>query len=229
MNVNLYFISDFNKSAGYSSRQVLLSVLAKELGLSFLDASSVKLNHHGKPYLASGLPQRYFNLAHSKNYLALVTSSNEVGIDLEVARLKPPPHAFKWLAKLQLPPVPLNLDPSLAASYFLSWWTLIEALVKYFGASLFSWPQSEFNKFRDACTAAHASIWPFIKLSQPKTDEVQVTAIGGATPFALAWFSYLNASGWIVTDQRLDLATTKAYKASYHAALDLAPLPIIYR
>ena len=65
-----------------SSKELLTKILEKE------NVANIEIvyNEHGKPYLKNN--ELYFNLSHDRNMTVLVTSNQEIGVDLEYLTYK---------------------------------------------------------------------------------------------------------------------------------------------
>ncbi|WP_044201797.1 4'-phosphopantetheinyl transferase superfamily protein [Flammeovirga sp. OC4] len=76
------FISEVKKEEFLTARTFLKYALAKELNLEPKQIS-LSYSENGKPFLSKIYGDFHFNLSHSNGYIVLVTSQNEIGVDLE--------------------------------------------------------------------------------------------------------------------------------------------------
>ncbi len=65
-----------------TSSQKLLNKVLTELNIN----DEIIYNEYGKPYLKSN--KVYFNISHSFDYIVLVISSKEIGVDIEKIRMR---------------------------------------------------------------------------------------------------------------------------------------------
>ena len=97
--------------------------------LTGLPETDIRYNENGKPYTENG---PHFNISHSKNLVAGVSSEAPVGIDLEHTGRK-----HEGVEKRVFSPEERNLINSGEDDrLFFTAWTLKEACVKLFGKSL---------------------------------------------------------------------------------------------
>lgn len=66
-----------------SSKELLTKVLQE----NYIANKEIIYNAYGKPYLKNN--ELYFNISHDKNITVLVTSDNEIGVDLEYLTYRP--------------------------------------------------------------------------------------------------------------------------------------------
>ncbi len=69
------------KAETKNGKELLRKALQQEYGVS-LDILTIKTGEYGKPYFEER-PDIHFNISHSGEYVALVLSENEVGIDIQ--------------------------------------------------------------------------------------------------------------------------------------------------
>ena len=108
--------------------------LKKYLFNKFLNANfeDIKFNKYKKPYFENSL---YFNISHSKNLLALVTSYYEVGIDIEKIKNFNYDLLKKTNSNEEIKYI--NRDP---IDRFFILWTIKESLVKCVGTGFKNLP-----------------------------------------------------------------------------------------
>jgi 4'-phosphopantetheinyl transferase len=119
---------DFEASvAGY---RLLYYGLLKGFGISH--QLNISEDEQGKPYLTDH-PAIYFNITHSKQYVACAISDQPVGIDVEVER-----DINQALAKRVMSDQEFTRYLALGATkeYFFQLWTLKESYMKYTGEGL---------------------------------------------------------------------------------------------
>lgn len=129
-------IGNLHKS--HKSRTILTHILSRYLKVPetaiFLDVSA-----HGKPFLAtpSHEPPIYFNLSHSGDYIVLIFSITEVGIDIEYTNRNT---KIEKMARRFFHPIEyetlLSLDERNKKKHFFLLWTIKEAFLKGLGSGL---------------------------------------------------------------------------------------------
>lgn len=83
-----YFISFLDEASkeyilNHKSHQTRLQILLDRLlALKYLNTTIFKYNEYKKPYIDN----KYFNISHSNDYVVLIVSDDEVGIDIETNR-----------------------------------------------------------------------------------------------------------------------------------------------
>ena len=129
----IYYLSYQNDFSQLKKNELLQYGFQHYFGFPYLEAD-IFIAKNGKPELfPSRFPDQYFNLSHSKHYMALCCSNTAVGIDLEEPR--------KFSAHL-LNRISSSSELKIIDSYpnqekiGLLLWTLKEAYIKYLGVGL---------------------------------------------------------------------------------------------
>mgnify|MGYP003452487395 FL=1 len=82
----IYFLSYQNDLFKIKKNELLQYGFQHYFGFPYLEAD-IFIEENGKPVLSPSLfPHHYFNLSHSKHYMALCCSDTAIGIDLEEPR-----------------------------------------------------------------------------------------------------------------------------------------------
>ena len=76
--INVYILKSNNRK----DKEKLLKEIYKKETNKEIDINKITYNKYGKPYYKDF----YFNISYSKNYIAVATSSLEIGIDIEEER-----------------------------------------------------------------------------------------------------------------------------------------------
>lgn len=130
------YMDNLHKS--HKSRAILTHILSRYLKVPET-AVLLDVNAHGKPFLAVPLhePPIYFNLSHSGDYMVLIFSIVEVGIDIEYTNRNT---KIEKMARRFFHPAEyetlLNLDGSNKKKHFFTLWTIKEAFLKGLGCGL---------------------------------------------------------------------------------------------
>ena len=118
------FIKDKKLSCGV---ELLLLKLLSDIGIY---DPIFDLNKYGKPYL-SNYPQIYFNVSHSKNYIACGISDLEIGVDIEyndpTIDLNIAKHYFYNSEYKSI------MNAKKPSDEFFKYWVLKESYMKYTG------------------------------------------------------------------------------------------------
>ena len=102
-----------NKSAHFSNKQIV-----------------IKTTEYGKPYV--NLPDLYFNVSHSGNYICCIIDKNYVGVDIEEVRSYDEAITNRFYTKEEIELIkysPIEKREDL----FYQIWTVKEAYLKYLG------------------------------------------------------------------------------------------------
>ena len=100
MNNNIYYRlinkNDYNLKNSTVLARLILKEMVNKLDLNY---DGIVLSKNGKPHFKSlGV---YFNYSHSKNYILVALSSEELGVDIEENRLIPDNVAKKYLNNIE--------------------------------------------------------------------------------------------------------------------------------
>lgn len=129
----IYFLSYQNDLFKIKKNELLQYGFQHYFGFPYLEAD-IFIEENGKPVLSPSLfPHHYFNLSHSKHYMALCCSDTAIGIDLEEPR-KFSTHLLNRISSLTELEI-INSYPD-QEKIGLLLWTLKEAYIKYLGVGL---------------------------------------------------------------------------------------------
>lgn len=127
-----------NLHKDHKSCAILTHILSRYLKVPET-AVLLDVGPHGKPFLAAPLhePSIYFNLSHSGDYMVIIFSIVEVGIDIEYTNRNT---KIEKMARRFFHPVEyktlLNLDACNKKKHFFVFWTIKEAFLKGLGYGL---------------------------------------------------------------------------------------------
>ncbi|MEI5992045.1 hypothetical protein A5881_003601 [Enterococcus termitis] len=125
------FISDKKRAliAG-----LLIRAMLKEIVPEYYNAINFFKNNYGKPYI-KGVPELYFNISHSGDYVCCAVSDEEVGIDVERINLSIDIRNFKTFFPEEEWCQIISKSKNSIDNFF-SLWTLKESYVKKIGKGL---------------------------------------------------------------------------------------------
>lgn len=133
MKATIYFLSYQKETFANEKNELMQYGFQHYFGFPYEEAE-IFIEKNGKPQLlTSKFPNHYFNLSHSKHYMALGCSHTTVGIDLEEPRL----FSTRLLNRISTPE-----EISIVNTYAsrdkigLLLWTLKESYIKYIGVGL---------------------------------------------------------------------------------------------
>ncbi|KUF36543.1 MULTISPECIES: 4'-phosphopantetheinyl transferase family protein [Lysinibacillus] len=112
-------------------------------------------NSYGKPFIKN-LPNAFFNVSHSGNYVFCGVSNTEIGVDIEkhhLLDLNLAQHIFSSEEYKDL----ITLSDKDQLDYFFKLWTLKEAYIKYLGIGLSTPLQSFSFKIMDGTIHFHGN------------------------------------------------------------------------
>lgn len=115
--INIYIL---NKSNNKKLSNYILNYAYRDIYNEDIDLSLITKNNYGKPYYNDKF---YYNISHSKNYIVIATSNQEIGIDIEEDR--------KYQDKLQ--DKILSNNEQIIDNNILINWVIKEAYSKYKG------------------------------------------------------------------------------------------------
>lgn len=101
-----------------------------------------KYNEYGKPYL-QGVPDVYFNVSHSGQYVICGWSQHEIGVDVEEIKKIDLDIAKRFFTAGEYEYIISNITGK-QAQYFYEIWTMKESYIKYKGKGL-SMPLDSFE------------------------------------------------------------------------------------
>lgn len=123
--------------------EVLEQAFFQSFGVTFSE-QALRRESFGKPYYDFGQTQEtcgYFNLSHTKEFVAVACASCEVGVDMEFSR-KVSEAAMRRSCTVQ--EYRTIMESNVPQREFLKYWTLKESYVKMTGEGM-SVPFSEIN------------------------------------------------------------------------------------
>lgn len=152
-------LMDIPKKQQHSHAHKLLRECLRAYSVEYSEATPVKKNPYGKPYLAE-FPDIRYSLSHAGGIAACVVSDRECGIDCEAVRpLRPNvlKRAFSERERQLIGEAP----PEQRDLLFFRLWTLKEAYVKALGIGI-SYPlhTAEFS-FEDGSITTHINGYGF--------------------------------------------------------------------
>ena len=127
----LSFISKYKLEDDYLRSLIAWYLLKKYIKDDFfidLNEENIVLNEMGKPYIESEV---YFNISHSNNFVAVIISESECGIDIEVYDKKRNWEVLKKniLTESELNSINDNVD-------IVKYWSIKEAYFKMLGTGI---------------------------------------------------------------------------------------------
>lgn len=125
----LAFKHTFGRFACLKSYLMLAGLLQREFGL---EAFSIEVGEHGKPYLA-GHQEIYFNISHCQNAIAVAVSDRPVGVDVESFRHFNDALVDKTMNGSERAEIMASVEPK---ETFAAYWTRKEAVFKLEGTGI---------------------------------------------------------------------------------------------
>ena len=122
--MKVWIINKENNNEKELSRKLLSYIYHQETKKIF-DFSKLFYGKYGKPYYVNNF---YYNISHSKNYICIVISNSEVGIDIEEER------KFSVELKKKILTIDELADNNID---LIEYWNIKEAYSKYKGMGLF--------------------------------------------------------------------------------------------
>ena len=133
------YLSEIKEEKKELERNILKRAVREEFGLYELPV--IVRNEKGKPYFEDkGLP--YFNISHSGDYLVVVVSDVEVGIDIQEVgdnferSLKTARRFFSKEEAEEIERIAEEVSAEVANEYFFRLWTRKESYGKCLGAGV---------------------------------------------------------------------------------------------
>lgn len=115
--------------------EMMTRKIAQQLRGGRISDYDISFNEHGKPSLSNMIPDLFFNISHSGDYIVVAFSDQQIGIDIErigQRRMKVARRFYHPAEVETLETTPLRDQDSL----FFQLWSIKESFLKYTGTGL---------------------------------------------------------------------------------------------